>query len=275
MVRRRQMRITSRPPHRPELGAHAGARAVEDHALVRRRSARAARTSPRPRGRRCRAASSPRAAPSGRASTTRSSGLAARHAAAASPARGRAAQASSTSARRCRTPPGRPPAASSGEIEENGRLRASRSARVRARLTRIRKIQVRSDERPSNAIDPADDAEPGLLHDVIGHRRRPHVRARDSAQRRVVAGDQDHEGILVARTESLQQPTLVIHVAADVTATSCLAHIRRASRVTPRHQSETVRGATRRPIDGRPRSRGKYPEKEAGSCLFASSASPT
>ena len=35
---------------------------------------------------------------------------------------------------------------------ENGTLRASRTARVRARLTRMRKIQVRRDERPSKSL---------------------------------------------------------------------------------------------------------------------------
>ena len=77
-------------------------------------------------------------------------------------------------------------------------LRASRTARVRARLTRMRKIQVRSDERPSKALKSADHGQPRLLDDLVGGRARAHEGPRDAPQRGVVALDEGLEGVLVS-----------------------------------------------------------------------------
>ena len=72
-------------------------------------------------------------------------------------------------------------ASSAPASDENGTLRASRTARVFARFVRIRKSHVLSDERPSKRSIPAEHAEPGLLHDLLGHRPR---RTKSNATRR-------------------------------------------------------------------------------------------
>ena len=82
---------------------------------------------------------------------------------------------------------------------ENGMLRASRTARVRARLTRMRKIQVRSDERPSKALSPRTTASHvSWTTSSAAVLVRTKVRA-TRAQRGVVTLDEGLEGVLVAR----------------------------------------------------------------------------
>ena len=90
--------------------------------------------------------------------------------------------------RRARQRPSAPNAAgstagaSSLSSAENGTLRASRTPRVRARLTRMRKIQVRSDERPSKPSRPWITRQPRLLDDVVG-RGCVRTKSGDAAQR--------------------------------------------------------------------------------------------
>ena len=94
---------------------------------------------------------------------------------------------------------------------ENGTLRASRTAQVRARLTRMLKIQVRRDERPSKSSSPRDHGQPGLLDDLVGRRARAHERPRDAAQRPVVPVDERPEGILVSGPQTLEKAAIVVH----------------------------------------------------------------
>ena len=61
------------------------------------------------------------------------------------------------------------------------------------------------------AVDAADDAEPGLLHDVVGERVGAHERARQAPQLRVVAGHELHEGRLVTRSQPLDELVVVVH----------------------------------------------------------------
>ena len=75
--------------------------------------------------------------------------------------------------------------ARSGSSDESGTLRCSRSPRVRARLATIRRIQVFSVERPSKRSRPLEDAEPGLLDDLLGDGA---ACARASARRAASAG---------------------------------------------------------------------------------------
>ena len=97
------------------------------------------------------------------------------------------------------------PEASSPARVAKGTVRRSRIPRVLARLTRMRKIQVRSDERPSKRSRPAQHREPRLLHDLLGDRLAGHEAARQAQHRRALAIDELHECGLVAGAQALEQ----------------------------------------------------------------------
>ena len=84
-------------------------------------------------------------------------------------------------------------------------MRFSRLPRVRALLSRIWKIQVRSAERPSNRSIPLITAEPGVLDDLLGDRAAGHVGQRQPHQRRAELVDERRERRLVAGAQRLDQ----------------------------------------------------------------------
>src|SRR5205085_2670530 len=55
------------------------------------------------------------------------------------------------------------------------------------------------------AVDPPDDGQPGVLHDLLGHGVATHVGAGHAAQPAVVPADQFDVGLLVARPQPLDQ----------------------------------------------------------------------
>ena len=97
----------------------------------------------------------------------------------------------------------RPAPSSSGASEANGTV-PPRACRVLAWLTRIEgpRLQRRA---ALEALEALDDPEPGLLHDLLGHRAVLHVGAGHREHRAVEAGDESHERLLVAGTETLEE----------------------------------------------------------------------
>ena len=93
--------------------------------------------------------------------------------------------------------------------DENGIVRPSRSARVFARLARMRKIQVLSDERPSKRSMPFEHGEPGLLHDLLGDRAARDVHLSHAQERALVHADELLEDALVARAQRRHEPHLL------------------------------------------------------------------
>ena len=116
-------------------------------------------------------------------------------AAAARPSVGPAAVAGRNDPARRRPSPPRP---RRRRATRTARVRRSRSPRVLARLTRIRKIQVFSDERPSKRSRPLSTAEPGLLHHLLGDRAARDVTAGQPQHRRVIAAGQLDERRLLS-----------------------------------------------------------------------------
>ena len=86
-------------------------------------------------------------------------------------------------------------------VARAGTVRPSRSARLIARLVRMRKIHVFSEARPSKRCEAVEHAEPRLLHDLLGDRGAAHVAAGDAQHQGLVALDELDERGLVAALE--------------------------------------------------------------------------
>ena len=97
------------------------------------------------------------------------------------------------------------PSASVAASAANGTVRRSRVPRVFARLTRIRRIQVFSEERPSKRSMPLSDREPRLLHDLLGDRAARRELPRQPQHRRAELIDERHERRLVPGAQSRRQ----------------------------------------------------------------------
>ena len=63
---------------------------------------------------------------------------------------------------------------------------------------------------PVEAIDAAEDGEPGLLDDILGRRLASHVEPSNSQQRRLVAIDEESEGRLAPAPQVIDEKTIVI-----------------------------------------------------------------
>ena len=60
------------------------------------------------------------------------------------------------------------------------------------------------------AVQPLQDAEPGLLHDLFGHRAGAHMAERDPQHQRPVLVHERHERVLVACLEALEQSLVLV-----------------------------------------------------------------
>ena len=86
-----------------------------------------------------------------------------------------------------------------------GTLRDSRTPRVFAMFTRIRKIHVRSDERPSNLVEALQHPDPRVLDDLVGDGLGRDEHPSDASHRGAEPIDELHEGGLVTGAQSFDE----------------------------------------------------------------------
>ena len=84
-----------------------------------------------------------------------------------------------------------------GPASPTAMLRCSRTPVLLARLTRIARSQRPEGGAPGEAVEPTQDGEPGLLHDLLGDGPAGDEGAGDAHHRLVVSLDQSEERLLV------------------------------------------------------------------------------